>query len=449
MSPDSPRAPGPPVDGHEPAHHEDSWDEFLPPTPLLADENPFSTMMASFDEAAQKLGIVREQYAILRKPDREITVSVPVRLDDGSLAVFDGYRVQHNAGLGPFMGPLRITAQLDVDELRALAAWMTWKCAVLNVPFGGAAGGIRMDAGHSLGEIERAVRRYTSNLLADIGPDRDVFSPDVAADEQVMAWVMDTVSSHARYTENAVVTGKPTTLAGTIGHEDAVAQGLRIVLGLALEHFGLRRPGLRVLIQGAGTVGGQLARLLHNDGHMVCGLSDVHGALYNDRGLDVPRILAWRREHGTVAGYPGEADAITNEELMTQPCEVLIPCAIANAIHSGNARDLRALMIVEGANGPVSVRGDRILAERDVVVVPDILANGGGVVSSYFEWVQNRMGYKWMAPVVHNRLRRFMTEAFVAVTRVCEEQGVRLRMGANMLAVQRVALADRLRGIYA
>ena len=432
------------------AHQEeDSWDNFLPPTPLLADENPFSTMMASFDEAAKKLGIDRGQFAVLRKPDREIMVSVPVRLDDGELVVYEGHRVQHNAGLGPFLGPLRIRSQLDVDELRALAAWMTWKCAVLAVPFGGSAGGIRMDGDRSDGEIERAVRRYTSNLLADIGPDRDVFSPDVHADEHVMAWVMDTVSTHARHTVNAVVTGKPTQLAGSIGHEDAVAQGLRIILGMALEHFGMRRPELRVLIQGAGTVGGQLARLLHDDGIMVCGMSDVHGALYNHKGLDVPAVLAWRARHRTVVGYDGEAEAISNEELITLPCEVLIPCAVANAIHSGNARDVQARMIVEGANGPVSARADRILAQRDIPVVPDILANGGGVVSSYFEWVQNRMGYAWLAPVVQNRLRRFMTEAFEAVRQVREEHDVRMRMAANMLAVQRVVKADKLRGIYA
>ena len=428
---------------------EDSWDNFLPPTPLLADENPFSTMMASFDEAAKTLGADEDHFAVLRKPDREILVSVPVRRDNGSLAVYEGYRVQHNAGLGPFLGPLRIRSKLDVDELRALAAWMTWKCAVLNVPFGGAAGGIRMDKDCSEGETERAVRRYTSNLLADIGPDRDVFSPDVRADENVMAWVMDTVSTHARHTVNAVVTGKPTRLAGSIGHEDAVAQGLRIILGMALEHFGMRRPEMRVLIQGAGTVGGQLARLLHNDGILVCGLSDVHGALYNHKWLDVPAVLAWRAKHHTVVGFEGEAEPIANEELITLPCEVLIPCAIANAVHSGNARDVRARMIVEGANGPVSVRGDRILAERGIPVVPDILANGGGVVSSYFEWVQNRMGYAWLAPVVHNRLRRFMTEAFEAVRKVRQEHDVRMRMAANMVAVKRVVKADKLRGIYA
>jgi glutamate dehydrogenase/leucine dehydrogenase len=206
---------------------------------------------------------------------------------------------------------------------------------------------------------------------------------------------------------------------------------------------------VRILIQGAGTVGGQLARLLHGDGHMICGISDVHGALHNDRGLDIPAVLAWRNKHGTVLGFDGEADETTNEELMKLPCEVLVPCAVANAIHSNNARDVQARVIVEGAHGPVSARGDRILEERGIAVVPDILANGGGVVSSYFEWVQNRMGYKWLAPVVHNRLRRFMTEAFEAVKVVRNEQNVRLRMAANMVAVQRVAQADRLRGIYA
>jgi len=428
----------------------EDYDELLPRSPLLQDETPFSTMMSSFDEAAFKLGIDPDAYAILRKPEREITVAVPVKLDDGSLAVFDGYRIQHNAGLGPFIGPLRLHKDVSRDELRALAGWMSWKCAVLNIPFGGSAGGINVDLrAQSVGEVERAVRRYTSNLLADIGPDRDIFSPDVATEEEVMAWIMDTVSTHLRYTESAVVTGKPVAIAGIAGHQDAVAQGMRVILRLAIEQEKLSSSGLKLMIQGAGTVGGHLARLLHQDGHMVCGLSDAHAAFYKDDGLDIPAILAWRDEHGSLFGYQGEFEAVTNEEMLSRPCDVFFPCAVPNAIHSRNAESVQARLIIEGAHGPVSARGDRILAERGITVVPDILANGGGVLVNYFEWVQNRMGFSWISPLIQKRLRRFMTEAWVEVVKLQKDQRVRMRMAANMLAVKKVAAADKLRGIYA
>ncbi len=424
--------------------------EPLPSTPLLDDETPFATMMASFDEAAHEIGINRDTYAILRKPDREISVSVPARLDNGQLTVFDGYRIQHNAGLGPFLGPLRIEKDLKIDELRALAGWMTWKCAVLNVPFGGSAGGIRLDPKqHSSREIERAVRRYTATLIDDIGPDRDVFAPDVNADEQAMAWIMDTVSNHERVTENAAVTGKPTDMGGTLGHEDPVAQGLRVILRLAIERYELPSGPLRIAIQGAGIVGGNLARILDADGHQIVGISDVSGSLLSKNGLDVPSILDWRSNHGALESYDGPAEHGTNADLLATECDVLIPCAVANALHSRNAETVNTKLIIEGAHGPVSVRADRILHGNGVPIVPDILANGGGVVMSYFEWVQNRMGYAWILPVINKRLRRFMTEAWNSCTRRTDNRNVRLRMAASMLAVERVAAADTLRGVYA
>ncbi|HJP02547.1 MAG TPA: Glu/Leu/Phe/Val dehydrogenase [Planctomycetota bacterium] len=425
-------------------------DEVLPNTPLLDDETPFATMMSSFDEAATELGIDAAEYAVLRKPDREVAVSVPAQLDDGGLTVFDGYRIQHNAGLGPFLGPLRLQRDLKIDELRAIAGWMTWKCAVLNVPFGGSAGGIRLDPrAHSPGEIERAVRRYTASLLGDVGAERDVFTPDVGTDERVMAWIMDTISNHARVTENAAVTGKPTGLGGSVGHEDAVAQGLRVVMRLAIQLFDLPVGGLRVVIQGAGCVGGNLARILHTDGHRVCGISDVHGAFFAPAGLDIPQILAWRAAHGSLQDCPGDFERISNEELMVRPCHVLVPCATANAIHSRNAGAVQAKLIIEGAHGPVSARADHMLEGRGIPVVPDILANGGGVVMSYLEWVQNRMGWYWIEAVVDKRLRRFMTEAWRAVLKAQRKHDVRLRMAASIVAVQRVAKADALRGLYA
>jgi len=429
---------------------DDEIEDLLPSTPLLDNETPFATMMIAFDEAAHELGIDRNAYAILRKPDREITVAVPVRLDDGSVAVFDGYRIQHNAGLGPFLGPLRLQKRLKIDELRALAAWMTWKCAVLNIPFGGSAGGIRINARHhSRGELERAVRRYTATLLGDIGPDRDVFAPDVNADEQVMAWVLDTVSTHARTTTNAAVTGKPLGMGGTLGYRDAVAQGIRVILRLATERHKLPTGALRVAIQGAGVVGGQLARILQEDGHRVVALSDAFGARLCEDGLNVPALLEWSHAEGTLEGCEGPGDAGTNADLLACDCDVLIPCAVANTIHSGNAEEIRARLIVEGAHGPVSHPADRILADRGIPVVPDILANGGGVVLSYFEWVQNRMGYSWIDPVIDKRLRRFMTEAWSSALEVQERRGVSLRKAASMLAVSRVAEADAYRGVYA
>lgn len=430
----------------EPGDHED----FVPHRPSIEDENPFSTMMASFDEAADKLGLDPDLYAILRKPDREVAVSVPVHLDDGSLAVFDGWRVQHNSGLGPYFGPLRLAGDLKLEELRALAGWMTWKCAVLGIPFGGAAGGIRIPAGrHTRGEVERTVRRYVANLLGDIGAERDVFASDVAANEEIMAWVMDTVSMHRRATEAAVVCGKPQSLGGSVGHADSVAQGLRALLGHALERAELPKRGARIAIQGAGERGGTLARLLHRDGHCIVGLSDVYGALYDDRGLDVDGLLDWRAENGSLRGAPGRFERVANDEMLARECDALIPCAVAGTIHLRIARQLRAKLVVEGAHGAVSSRADRVLADRGISVVPDILATGGGAVVNYFEWVQNRAGYAWTAQTVHERLLRYLGDAWKSTIELADAHDVRLRMAAHMLAVQRVSQADRLRGVYA
>ncbi len=421
----------------------------LPSTPALDEESPFATMMSLYDEAAAYLGVDPSNYAILRKPDRETAVAIPVQLEDGTWTVFDGYRIQHNQGLGPFIGPMRLSSRLKIDELRALAAWMTWKCALLNIPLGGAAGGIRLNPKkRSRVEIERAVRRYAAGLLDVIGPDRDILTPDVGTDEEMMAWVMDTVSNHMRHTESAVVTGKPLSLGGTSLSQEAVAQGLRVCLRLALESYALEGDRLRIHIQGAGQVGGQLAAMLHADGHSVCALSDLTGALFNAGGLDIPKALAWSNEHGTLQGAPGNNEWISNQELLTRRCEILIPCAVPNAIHSRNAREVQAKLILEGAHGPVSARADRILHDRGIPVVPDILANAGGVLADYFEWVQNRQGLVWIEPVVKKRLNRFMSEAWTAVSEVQMHHGVRMRMAAHMLAVDRVAKADQIRGIY-
>jgi len=440
-----PVSPGNPDD----PDHLDAPADLLPSTPELDEESPFATMMSLFDEAADHVGIDPSNYAILRKPDRELRVAVPVALDSGDWTVFDGYRVQHNQGLGPFIGPTRLHGNLRTDELRALAAWMTWKCALLDIPFGGAAGGICFDPKTtSRGETERAVRRYTANLLDLIGPERDVLTPDLGTDEEMMAWVMDTVSQHVRHTENAVVMGKPITLGGTRGSADAVAQGLRVILRLAMGHWDVP-DSPTVIIQGCGTVGGNLARILHADGLQVVGISDVTGAIYREDGLDIPAVLAWRRQGRSIADMKGEFEHTSNADLLGRRCDVLIPCAVANAIHSRNAKNVDTKLILEGAHGPVSARADRILFDRGTPVVPDILANAGGVVINYFEWVQNRQGLTWIDPVVQKRLTRFMTEAWQGVLEFEERYEVRLRMAAHMLAVERVARADQVRGIYA
>lgn len=421
-------------------------------TPKLDEETPFKTMMASFDAAARMIGLDDQHYKLLRKSDREIAVSVPVRMDDGSLRVFDGYRIQHNAGLGPFLGPLRIDAGLRIAELRALAAWMTWKCALLGVPFGGAAGGVvvnRNELSHS--ELERLVRRWTANLIGDLGPDRDVIMPEFADDSDLMAWALDTLAGHTSGTANSAVVGKPAEMGGSCGHEDAVAQGLHSILRMAASHLGLNPgKGLDVVIQGAGVVGGNLARILHGEGHRIVGLSDVSVALYDPNGLDIPDLLKRRFADGRLPDdVSGTTRIIDEKEFLRLPCDVLAPCAISMAVHSRNAEDIQARMILEGAHGPVSPRADKILERRGIPVVPDILANGGGVVVSYFEWVQNRTGYHWIEEVVAGRLRRYMREAWDAVLEIQDEYGCTLRAATQILAVKRIATAEQARGVYA
>ena len=320
-----------------PELHED--DDLLPSTPALDEESPFATMMSLFDEAADRLGVAPDEYAILRKTDREMAVAIPIPLDDGRLAVFDGYRIQHNQGLGPFIGPMRLSKDIKIDELRALAAWMTWKCAVLNIPFGGAAGGIRINTKRrSRSELERAVRRYAADLYGTIGPDRDVLTPDVGCEQAVMAWVMDTISMHERHTENGVVTGKPTALGGSHGHRDAVAKGIRVVLRLALTRYKLPDTP-SVIIQGAGRVGGTLAGMLHAEGIRVCGLSDVHGGFHNPRGLDIPAY--WPGEKNTARSTAHQASSIVSRMRTCSPSPVT--CSSPAQSPTRSTRAMRAV----------------------------------------------------------------------------------------------------------
>jgi glutamate dehydrogenase (NAD(P)+) len=393
------------------------YDDHSPSAPS-ADENAYVTMMASFDAAAERLGLDPNLYAMLRKPDREIRVSVPTTLDGGGFAIFDGFRIQHNSGMGPYFGPLRLKPDLTVEELRALAAWMTWKCSLLDIPFGGSAGGIRLDPDDlSPAELERAVRRYVAVLVGDLGQDHDVFSSDRITDTRVMAWVMDTISMHSRFTENAVVCGKPLELGGTLGHNDAVAQGVRTLLPGTLEFANLPAHGARILVQGAGTRGGNLIRLLSGE-HSIVGFSDVHVALYNEKGLDPAPILAWLAEHGDLENCTGSFDRISNDEMLARPCEIFIPCAIDTVVRRKHAPSLQARLVIEAAVGPISSNADRILTERGVTIVPDILATGGGSIVNYFEWVQNRAGYAWALDRVHKRMARMMIAAWSEVAEI-------------------------------
>ncbi len=428
---------------------EAQFDDLDVSVPPLDAESPFATMMSAFDEAATELAIDPANYAILRKPDREIAVSLPILLDGGGVAVFDGWRVQHNMGLGPYCGPLRIAPRIEVDELRALAGWMTWSSALLGVPFGGSAGGIRLDPSLvSRKELERVIRRYTANLLDLIGPDRDIFAPDRSTDEAAMAWIMDTVSMHVRTTENAAVTGKPLELGGSRGNLDAAAHGLSKIVAHARERLGLPAQ-LSVIIQGAGSRGARLAARLFESGHRVVGISDLHGGFFDERGLDVASLATWRAQHGSLADAPGKFERLSIEALNERACDVFVPCAIANAVHAENAARVRAKVIVEGAHGAVSAPAERALDSRGIEIVPAILALGGTTLLHYFEWVQNRTGYAWPEREVDANLERFLAEAWRAVCALADQRRTNLRRAATMLAVQRVVQADRTRGIFA
>ncbi len=416
---------------------------------VIKDENPFESMMSRFDHAAQLLSLDPDLYKVLRVPNREITVYIPVFMDDGRIEVFTGYRVQHNFARGPAKGGIRFAPDVTLDEVRALAAWMTWKCAVVNIPFGGAKGGIICDPSQmSSGELERMTRRYTAELIDFIGPERDVPAPDMNTNEQTMAWIMDTYSMHARHTVTAVVTGKPIDLAGSRGRREATGRGMMIVLNEAVARLGLRPEETRVVIQGSGNVGAISAQLLHERGYKVIALSDIHGGLYNAAGLDIPDVLDHLTRHRSFDNYE-RAEPVSNHELLELDCEILIPAATENQITSLNAHKIKCRILAEGANGPTTAAADEILEQKGVFVIPDILANAGGVTCSYFEWVQDRMGYFWKEETVNERLQDIMVASFQDVVKYAETHRVNNRIASYMLAIDRVAYITRVRGIYA
>ena len=416
---------------------------------LEQEKNPWEAQAARFDLAARKLNLDPGLWKVLRYPTREIIVHIPVQMDDGTIEVFTGYRVQHSMARGPAKGGIRYSPDVSLDEIRALASWMTWKCAVVNIPFGGAKGGVICDPKHmSQGELERMTRRYTAELLDFIGPEKDVPAPDMNTNEQTMAWIMDTYSMHMRHTVTAVVTGKPVNIGGSRGRREATGRGISVCCDEALKYLGMDVAGCRVIIQGFGNVGSNAANLLYKKGYTIIGIAEYDGAIVNNDGIDIPALIEHRAKAGTINGF-AQAEACDKAELLTRECEILIPAATENVITSQNASELQCKILCEGANGPTTIVADDILEEKHVFVIPDILANAGGVTASYFEWVQDRMGYFWTEAEVNQRLDAIMTESFKDVVTYGESHQVNNRIAAYMLAIDRVAYTTKQRGMYA
>ena len=422
-----------------PSSHEEDSPEF----------NPLLSAEARFDEAANQLRLDDGMRKVLRSPAREITVHIPVVLDDGRIEVFTGYRVQHSIARGPAKGGIRYAPDVTLNEVRALASWMTWKCAVVNLPFGGGKGGVICNPFQlSQFELERITRRYTAEIIEFIGPEKDVPAPDMNTNEQTMAWIMDTYSMHRRHTTTAVVTGKPLDLGGSKGRPEATGRGCMISTEQALRIFNLRPEDTRVVIQGFGNVGGMAARLMARENYKIIAIIEYDCAIFNPHGLDVEALMTHRKETGSIAGFAG-GEEIDRHEALFLDCEVLLPAAKENVITSQNASKIRARILVEGANGPTTSLADSILSEKRIFVVPDILANAGGVTVSYFEWVQDRQGYFWNENLVNERLREIMVNSFNDVIKYAEKHKVNNRTAAYMLALDRVQFAIKLRGLYA
>ena len=416
---------------------------------FLHEENPFEAMMSRFDRAAELLDLEPGLYKVLRHAEKEIIVSCPVMMDSGEVEVFTGYRVLYNTSRGPAKGGIRFDVAVTRDEVKALAAWMTWKCAIVNLPFGGAKGAVVCDPFKlSVGELERLTRRYTAGIIATLGPDSDVPAPDMNTNERVMAWIMDTYSMRMGHTVTAVVTGKPVEMGGSLGRREATGRGCLTVTKEALKHLGMPLQGATVAVQGFGNVGSVAAQLLAAEGCRVVAISDKSGGYHNAKGIDIDAALSHVNKTRHLEGFPG-ATPITNEELLTLEVDVLVPAALENVITSKNAAKIRAKIICEGANGPTTAGADNILDEKGVFVIPDILANAGGVTVSYFEWVQDRGGYFWDEATVNQRLTEIMCRGFADVLNLSQQHKVNMRTAAYMLAISRVATVHRLRGIYA
>ncbi len=412
------------------------------------EDNPFESMMIRFDKAAEMINLDEGVYNYLKLPVKQVIVSIPVQLDNGKVVAFEGYRVIHNNALGPSKGGIRYAPDVDIDEVKALAAWMTWKCAIANLPFGGAKGGVKCDPSKlSMSELEKITRRYAANLLEIFGPDTDIPAPDMNTNEQVMAWIMDTYSMHQRRTVTGVVTGKPIIIGGSRGRREATGRGVMIATMAALQKKGVKPESTTAAVQGFGNVGSVSADLLSEKGCKIVAISDISGGYYNSEGIDIKKAIDYVKQNKTLENG-NFGDSITNEELLEVKCDILVPAAKEDQITSANASKIKARLIVEGANGPTAADADQILTDRGIMVIPDILANSGGVIVSYFEWVQDRLGYFWDETDINNRLNRMMNEAFENVFLTALNKETTLRLGAYIYAIDKVASALKLRGIY-
>lgn len=422
---------------------------YIEPAPLMDKENPFEAMMTRFQTASQILGLEEQIYNVLKSPARQVIVSLPVTMDDGTIRVFEGYRVIHSTILGPSKGGIRFDTHVNLDEVKALAAWMTWKCAVVDIPYGGAKGGVNCNPREmSAGEIERLMRAYTLAMVDIFGADKDIPAPDMGTGPREMAWLMDEYSRTRGMTVNAVVTGKPIVLGGSLGRTEATGRGVMVATLAAMGKLKINPYNATCAVQGFGNVGMWAARLLAERGLKVVAISDLSGAYYNEAGVDIDKAVKYRDgNNGTLEGYT-EAQKINGGDILTLPVEVLVPAATEDVITVSNAKKIQAKLIVEGANGPTSSKADSIIYEKGISVVPDILANAGGVTVSYFEWVQNRLGYKWTADRVNRRSDRIMKDAFENVYRVAMEYKVSMRIAAYMVAIDKVAKTYKFRGGY-
>ncbi|MCF8324160.1 MAG: Glu/Leu/Phe/Val dehydrogenase [Leadbetterella sp.] len=422
---------------------------YLEPAPIKDEENPLESMMSRFDAAVKILGISDEMYNILKVPARQVIVGLPVTMDNGKIEVFEGYRVIHSTILGPGKGGIRLDPDVTLDEVRALAAWMTWKCAVVDIPYGGAKGGIACNPRDmSAGEIERLIRAYTLSMLDIFGPDKDIPAPDMGTGPREMAWLMDEYSKAKGMTVQAVVTGKPLVLGGSLGRTEATGRGVMVSALSGMEKLKLNPYRATAAVQGFGNVGSHAAALLHEKGVSITGISDISGAYYNDNGIDIEKAMAYRNaNNGTLEGFGG-AEKIDAEELLFLPVDLLVPAAKEDVITKSNAGRIQAKLIVEGANGPTSAKADDIINEKGIMVVPDILANAGGVTVSYFEWVQNRIGYKWTLDRINRRSDRAMKDAFNNVFEISQKYKVPMRLAAYILAIDKVSSSYKFRGGY-
>ena len=418
------------------------------PAIQVEEKDEWRTAQSQFDRAAELIGLEPSLRDILREVQREFTCHFPVELDNGQIRVFTGYRVQHNINRGPAKGGIRYHHDVSLGEVKALAMWMTWKCAVVNIPFGGAKGGIIVDPRElSLKELEHMTRRFATEISILIGPDRDIPAPDVNTNGQIMAWMMDTLSMHAGYSVTASVTGKPVEVGGSLGRIEATGRGVMICTLAAMKHLGVKPHQSRVVVQGFGNVGSVSAKLLEEAGCTIVALSEDYGGIHNPLGISVKRAQAYRAEHGSLRGFPG-ANEVSNEDLLELDCDVLVPAAIGNQLTSRNAGLVKARLIVEGANGPTTPEADEIFRKRGIFLVPDILANAGGVTVSYFEWVQDLQSFFWSEHEVNQKLHAIMERSFTEVLAVAEKRRIDMRLAAYVVAIERVAAATRDRGIY-